>query len=463
MINRSERGRDVVQNTFGGALYQQGRGFYSALEFLAIVRGEVLLERLEGAFGASPVRVLPVADPVVYLRPSHDHARRLLVTDHDVRPGIFAGADTREAIKALLRGIEIAVPGRRRTPDKWQLRHFFPYPAEAIHYDAVERRNQVSVERYQFRGAGGLAHKILRTDPDEKRLADVRSRFRQLLGDSGTAVGKLLTVLAKNDEAPCAGSRCPSSLEDAMAVVFRDEVEEKSLQSLQEDGSDPTRDRSTRWMHLLRSGVHRILHRPHSSEFDRIDGLMHWVPWCVAQHQLAMARRRIGTDESAPIVFDAGHRSSPVRAIARKHLGEATATIKESLLRAARQMGLPELCKGNSSWWTGPRTFYTTTLYAVGAMNAHTGHRHFELRPQFLQAVVHALVDEPMPLEQFTGEILGEQLRIICDRESAARFAAVDLDGRHLQTNGEELAGRLDEVGLLRAYSDSTRMVGVQE
>jgi hypothetical protein len=102
-------------------------------------------------------------------------------------------------------------------------------------------------------------------------------------------------------------------------------------------------------------------------------------------------------------------------------------------------------------------------MYAVGALNAPTGHRHFELRPQFLQTAVHAMVGEPMSLEQFTGEVLGQQLRIICNLESAAKFASVELDGRQLQSNGEQLASRLDEVGLLRAYSDSTLMVGVQE
>jgi hypothetical protein len=463
MSSRTERGRDVVQRTFGGALYQQGRGFYSALEFLAIVRGEVLLEQVEKDLGEQAVRVLPGCEPVIYLRSGHDHARRLLVADSEVVPGVFAGIETREAVKALLRGIEAQVPGRRRTPDKWQLRHFYPYPAEAIHYDAVERGKKISVERYQFRGAGGLAHKILRTDPDSNRLKEVRSRFRQLLGDSGTAVGRLLTVLSKYDKAPVLSPSESRSLTAVRGSAFEDEVEEKSLCAWDEGCTGATQEKPTRWMDMLRSGVHTILHRKELSDFERIDDLMHWIPWCVAQHQLAMARRRLGLDEDAPIVFDAGHKASPVRAIARKHLGEATAVIKESLLRGAEELGLPELCRGNSSWWTGPRTFYTTTLYAVGAMNAHTGQRHFELRPQFLQAAIHALVDHPLPLEQFTGEVMGERLRIICDRESASRVAPVDLDRRQLQTNGEYLVGRLDELGLLKAFSDSTRIVGIQE
>lgn len=126
MTSLAARGRDLVQATFGGALYQQGRGFYSALELLAILRGEVLLEKLEEDLGPSEERLLPASGSASYLRPGHDHARRLLVADDDVVEGVFANSDTRGAVSALLRGIEAPVPGRRQTPDKWQLRHFYP-------------------------------------------------------------------------------------------------------------------------------------------------------------------------------------------------------------------------------------------------------------------------------------------------------------------------------------------------
>lgn len=445
-MSRAERGRDIVQSTFGGALYQQGRGFYSALEFLAIVRGEVLLEDAEGRTD----RVLPPAEEkTVYLRPSHDHARRLLVAEANLVDGVFADEGTRGAVRALLTGIEAPVPGRRRAPDKWQLRHFFPYPPEAIHYDAVERARRiqpVSVERYIFRGAGGLAHKVLRTDPDMARLDETRERLRALLANGSGAVSTLLQALQAHDAVRVNGP------EDA----FEDAVEAKSF-----DTSDSALE--THWVELLREGVHRLVTRPRLSGFDRIEGIMHWLPWCVAMHQLTMARSRLEDDPLAPIVFDAGYKKGPVRSTARQHLGQATAVIRQVLLSQAEQRGLTELTRGSGAWWKGPRTFFTTTLFAVGALNANTGLRHFELRPQLLQAMVHALVDEPVSLPRLTGEILGERLRIVCDRHSAARLGGVEIDGRHLQSNGEALAARLDEVGLLRAFSDSTLMVGVHE
>jgi len=460
MSSRADRGRDVVKRTFGGALYQQGRGFYSALELLAILRGEVLLESLEENLGPGGERVLPVEGPTLYLRPTHDHARRLLVANEDVVKGVFADDETRMAVKALLRGIEAPVPGRRRTPDKWQLRHFYPSPAEAIHYDAVARRGKPAVERYQFRGAGGLAHKILRTDPDLDRLTETRAMFRDLLRDSDSAVGVLLTALAARDAVKATGPSVTSHKE-LLEFAFRDEVEEASLSRPAEaGGEEPFPER---WMDLLREGVHRLLERPELSSFERVEGLMHWVPWCIGLHQLAMARRALGKDVDAPIAFDAGHQKSPVRSLARRHLGEATAAIKESLLEAAAQGGLHDLVSGGAAWWKGPRGFFATTMFAVGALNANTGRRHFELKPQLLQAIVHALVEKPIPADRFSSEVLGERLRMVCDRESAAPFGPISVDGRELQRNGEFLTARLDEVGLLRAFSDSNLMVGVHE
>lgn len=449
MTSRDARGRDIVQAAFGGALYQQGRGFYSALELLAIVRGSILLENVERDAGAFQERVLPTSETVSYLRPSHDHARRLLVADDQVVPGVFADGETMIAVRALLRGIEAPVPGRRSTSDKWQQRHLYPYPAEAVHYDAVERRGRVSVERYQYRGAGGFAHKVLRTDPDLERLASTREALRRLLSDRDTAVGTLLRALARHDEVPAVSPGDNG---------FEDDVEARSLTMLTESNSTPTR-----WMRLLREGVQRILTRSDITEFDRIDGLVHWVPWCVGMHQLAMARGLLGHDADEATTFDAGRTKSAMRTRARRDLGAATMAIKDCLLRGAMDAGSPDLTRGSNAWWAGPRSFFTTTMFAVGALNANSGQRHFELRPQLMQVIVHALVDQPLSVDSFCSRVLGEELRIVCDPSSASHLGGTGIDGRALLTNRDHLVARLDEVGLLRSFSDSTQMVGVRE
>jgi len=454
----ADRGSEIVQQVFGGALYQQGRGFYSGLELFAILRGEVLLASLEGSGTSAVERVLPLEGPARYLRPSHDHARRLLVSDEDVISGVFGTKETRDAVRGLLRGLEAPVPGRRRSPDKWQLRHLFPYPAEAIHYDAVDRRKKVSVERYQFRGAGGFAHRVLRTDRDLTRLADTRARFRVLLKDSGSSVGQLLHALARHDEVK------PPTTIGALSThsPFEDEVESKSLGGVDDEGSRNRERFETRWTELLREGVHRILMRDELTDFDRVESLLHWVPFCIAMHQLAMARRTLGTPEDGTCVFDAGHRRGPIRSTARSHFGQATMGIKNSLLFTAKSID-PNLRPSGTAWWKGPRTFFTTTLFAVGASNANVGMRHFELRPQLIQTIVRALVDVPISHDVFARQILGEKLRIVCDTAGAEVLKDAKIDRRDLKSNGQALVARIDEVGMLRALSDATLMVGIHE
>lgn len=453
MTTRADRGRDVVRRVFGGALYQQGRGFYSALEFLAIARGELELETVESASGkrVRVTRVLPAEGPATYRRSGHDHARRLLADGDAVVSGVFNDSRTREAVANLLQGLEAPVPGRRAGKHPWKTRHLWPYPPEAIHYDAVERRGKVQIERYAYRGAGALAHRILCTDPNGDRLDGIRDGLRALLADDGGAVGMLLTALARHDKAT------PDE-------AFVDQVEARSL-----GGGDEVKDpegplaKPTRSMEGLREGTHRLLTREELSPFERIDDLVHWIPWCIACHQLEMARRQVGRNERAPLVFDAGHGKSRVRNVARRLLGASIVTIREALHDGARRIDAPELLRGNSSWWSGSRTFYATTLYAVGALNANTGRRHYELGPSLLQAIVHALVDDPIDAERFFGEILGNRLGIVCDPASAASHERLGIDNRDLRVNGERLAERLDDVGLSRSFSDSTRMIGIHE
>lgn len=456
MPSRADRGRDIVRQVFGGAFYQQGRGFYSALELLAILRGEILLDNAEAA-PAGPSRVLPADGPALYLRPSHDHARRLLVADADLVANVFGTDETRNAVKGLLLGLESPVPGRLRAGDHWQFRHLFPYPAEAIHYDAVVRRGKVNVERYTFRGAGGFAHRVLRTDPDQKRLSSTREQFRTLLSDSGSAVGQLLKSLAERDAV-----RPPATAAElAERPPFEDEVEAKSFTAAgNEDDYGQHATYDTKWTDLLRCGVNTLLLREGLTAFDRIDSLMHWVPFCLAMHQLAMARRQLQQDEQAAIVFDAGHHTSAVRAEARRHFGGAINDIRNSLLERARAVS-PDVLQLGAPWWKGPRTFFTTTLYAVGASNANSGQRHFELRPQLLQTVIRAMVDSPVAHDVFVREILIDRLGIVCDAAGADMMQLPGMNVRDLQNNGQSLRSRIHDIGMLRSLSDATQMVGI--
>lgn len=448
MTSRKEQGAATVQRVFGGALYQQGRGYYSALELFAILRGSVLLEHAQAEGG--PVRVLPTPPQATqFLRPSHDFARRLLVGDlgHEGHPKL-RGEATEATLRALLRGLECPVPGTRKPASSWKSRHFFPFPAEMAHYDAVMRGKGVSVERYIFRGGGGLAHKILRTDPVPERLARTRTALRGLMADSKSAVGRIGAALRRLDGVPAIP---PEGVEPA-SHAFTDNVEGRSWSSGTAE---------TRWFESLRAGFDRVLQRQGLTEFQRVEVLMHLVPFCLAMHQLAMARRRLELDEDGPLVLDAGDGPGPVRELARQHFSRASTQITDALLTEAEELGYADLLSGSANWRKGPRSFFATTLFAVGALNAHTGRRFLAVRPALLECLVAAFIDGQVPFAEFTRDVLQGRLGLVTDHGASQAAGDIDLDRADLDQNGEHLARRLRSLGLLIEYSDATRMVGL--
>jgi len=311
------------------------------------------------------------------------------------------------------------------------------------------RGKKVSVERYIFRGGGGLAHKILRTDPDPDRLARTRVALRGLMLDSGSAVGRIGAALRRLDDVHAAPPQGKSPAEHA----FFDGVERRSWA-----GAGP----ETRWFQSMRAGFDRVLQRRSHTDFQKVEVLMHLVPFCLAMHQLAMARRRLGFDEFAPLVFDAGDGPSPVREFARAHLSRALTQITDALLTEAEELGYSDLLSGSANWRTGPRSFFATTLYAVGALNAHTGRRFLAVRPALLECLVAAFVDGQVSFREFTRDVLQRRLGLVTDHSAAQVAGDVDLDRADLDRNGEHLARRLRSLGLLVEYSDATRMVGLQ-
>src|SRR5205823_18286 len=126
------------------------------------------------------------------------------------------------------------------------------------------------IERYVFRDAGGFAYHVLRTDPDHVRRHRVSEGLLALVLDSGTALGRVAAALRSHDAA-------------VASTPFVDESERQT---------DPLDD-SSPWPGLLRSGVHWIVSRQGTPPAKRIEQLLHWVPYCVARHQLRLARARL--------------------------------------------------------------------------------------------------------------------------------------------------------------------------
>jgi hypothetical protein len=452
-MSRKDLGKEAVQHAFGGALYQQGRGYYTALELFAIVRGSVLLEQKARELGGSTTFVLPPeTQKTVFLRPSHDFARRLMAGDTAVSSNLkVKGEATERTLRALLRGLENPIPGARKPPSNWGSRHFFPFPAELAHYDAVYRRGKVSTETYIFRGGGGLAHKILRTDPDPSRLERTRAALRELMSDTHSAVGRIAAALQALDEVPYLKEQ-PTDLTHLERLAFPDNIEWASWTATREP---------TRWFELLREGVDRVLTREDLTDFHRVEVLMHLVPFCLCMHQLAMSRRALERDENRHLVLDAGHGAGAVRELARHHFNQSTSAISAALEKTARDLGHSELLAGSTTWRTGPRSFFTTTCYAVGIANASSGRRFFAVRPAFLKMVTAAFVDGQVPLQTFTRDVLYRKFGLMTDHAAAVAGDDYHLDRADLDANREALAKRLAGLGLLQEYSDATQMVGL--
>lgn len=427
------KGAQTVREVFGGLLAQQGRGFYVALELLAIIWGmERARQRPLDEHGDGKIR---------YVRRTHDYARRVLseaerLTDQE-REWLGPGAEP--VLRALLQGLLVPIPGQRATI-KLPTCHFFPYVGELVHYDAVWRRDKVSLERNSYRGAGALAYRLLYDDPDLSRLATVRSGLLKLVSEDGGPLGTLAYELSQHDAAP-------GTAKDA-ELVFDDE------------DAGETRTLESPWVDVFRQGVANIVSRDDIARARRVDALVHWVPFCIAMHALARARISLGEDPAAPLVFECGVRRSPLKALAREHASKATATISRALERAAQESGDEQLTKESHGWRDAPKTFFTTTLGVVGALNAMTGSRHFCLSAQLLEAIVLATVPEDVDLDQFVSDVLHRRLHMVIDGDAAAESGLLArVDREEFKANRNALGATLRDLGLLREFSDMTKLV----
>jgi hypothetical protein len=430
------RGTRLVRQVFGGTLSQQGRGFYVSLELLAIVWGTLAANHPLLPFGSSDRRIR-------YCRRTHDFARRLLtepdrLSDED-RRRLGPGAD--RVLGALLLGLVVPVPGQRSL-NSMPTCHFFPYVGELVHYDAVWRgtKSRVALERNSYRGAGALVYRMLGDDNDELRLTRVRNGLAGLVeGDAGP-LGTLASELTKRD-----------AVRDPSGVPFDDE----------EGASSVTLE--SPWVDLLRDGVANIVSRTDVARARRVDAIVQWIPFCVAMHQLSRARITLGEDASAPLVFDCGSTRAQIRALAREHANAAFGTITRALERAAEDSPAAPGETDAKGWMKAPRTFFTTTLGSVGALNAMVGTRHFTLAPALLEAVVLATVVDDIEFDQFVEHTIHERLRIVVDGNAAASAGLlVRVDRHDFDVNRNALASTLRDLGLLREFSDMTKLVSTR-
>lgn len=478
MADRSKA--EVVLRLFGVNLEQQGRGFYIPLEMLAIARGVYLAHQEDPEKFAG---LLDSGTDPAYKRTSHDLARRIATKAHIVEGDEELGkaveldsSETMETLHALFSSLLVEIPGRRSQPS-WFGAHIYPFVGELIHYDAVERRikqsdasskksakkqNQAgkvdagikapSIERYLFRDGGSWAYKVLRSDSDLDRKEATRQGLCDLVQDSGTPLGNLAKALSAHDfdydEAPVEGSDTGIELHEDLSP----------------------------WPDLLREGVRNIVARTATvPRAKRTESLMHWVPYCLARHQLQLARRKLGASDRESILLDFDNKATPLRRESQKNLTgfrndivtainvQAQEMIEEAETDGdeARKRRYERFAKEAGNAVASPRAFFTETLAAVGALNATVGRRHFTMKPPMLECLVSATVPQgtEMEFDQFCTLLYEKYGLVVENKVAASSPLAYEVDPSFLDHNGMAFREKLAAIGLLTQYSDATSMI----
>ena len=99
-------------------------------------------------------------------------------------------------------------------------------------------------------------------------------------------------------------------------------------------------------------------------------------------------------------------------------------------------------------------------------INALKGRRHFTFGLAGIETLALAAVsgDKEMPFESFVNDWLYKRCRFVIGRIAANEAGLLDgLDATIFEENEKRLADQVLAVGMLKVYSDATKMVGVGE
>lgn len=418
---------DVSRRLFGGVLDYDGAGYYPGLEllnFVYCIDGDVLLA------DEKDVRIR---------RRAHNFARQLVwdknFTDNPQRRNVLFDEDSEDAIRRLLECLQVDIPNMsKKSSLNWERAHFFPYSPSLIHWDARRGRagsNRIGIERRYLRGAGALAHHVLRMDPDKARHARCRDGFINLFPERQTALERLTKVLL-----------------DKGAVDTTPYVDEIEAQS---------EVRNDRHEDFYRNGVANILEHGELSVVARVRALMNFTAFwlLLIQHSRASARLEM---QSSFIVADCGATHPQLRRVSQRCFKDVQQVIVDASLKEA----------GNPEQWAKQgknriRGFFWATAATIGLLNSWSGRRHFTLGINILETLVLATThgSEEIPFEQFIDEWLYEQCSIVVGRQAAERSGLLNsLDASIFEDNEARLAVQMKAAGLLTEYSDATKMIG---
>lgn len=414
---------EITKKLFGGVFDVDGSGHYPGLELINLV-----VCCAEG--------ILPQTDTVHIHRAAHDFARQLITESlaPERKSAVLLGEHTAPAVAHLLRCLELEVPNIVKSKG-WERTHFFPYTRSLVHWDARKGRTfgEVRIERRYLRGAGAYAFAVLRKDPDADRLQKIRKGFEALYPTSHSSPLELLAATLR--------SKGKTDPENAPSL---DQVE--SASKVQND----------EWDELYRDGMCNILSHERLPGVQRVRAVMNWTSiWLV----LAEAARALAIKSEGPlaVVVDCAGTHPQLRRAAQRCLKDLVGVIEQvSRDEGTRQGQLSDQQLGKI------RAFFGNTAAAGGLLNAWKGRRHFTLKLASVEALVLASMQEGNELEYdiFLADWLYERCRIVAGREGAARAGMLmAFDGSIFEENERRLADQMRSAGMLRVFSDATRMV----
>lgn len=419
-------GPDVTKSLFGGVLDIDGAGHYPGLELLNFVL-------------CCPEGVLPGPEVtrVRISRRSHAFARRLVAADSELSDAecgaVLLDAASRQAIIHLLRCVELAVPNAVKSKS-WERTHFFPYTRSLVHWDARIRHKSFKFERRYLRGGGAFAFSVLRHDPDLDRLAAIRNGFELLYPvDSQGPLELLSSTLIGHG---------PSDVQPVEDTLERDS-------KVMNDDLD----------NLFRDGVESILSHERVPQVQRIRAIMNWTGIWLVLLEAARSARRIGK-ERADIIIDCAGAHPQLRRASQKCLKDILSNIEEASIKQAVCLE-GEISRQQRSKIKG---FFSGTAALCGLLNAPKGRRHFTLKLGAIEALVLACGRQSeRSFEEFTADWLGRRCGLIIGREAAGRAGLLkDFDATIFEENERQFAEQMRATGMLRVYSDATRMVSAE-
>ncbi len=413
---------DLSLEMFKGVLQSDSSGSYPGLELVCFLLGA------EGG-------MLPGVEDIKITRCAHDFARRL-VRDETLpqvdKEMVLADKFSEESIRKLLRCLELDLENLAKQPT-WSRIHFFPYTKSLSHWDSrirAGKKETAMIERQYFRGAGAYSYNVLRFDRNVERLAEVREKFNQLFyPEKDSPLESLAKTLKSHGKA------------DLSPVV--DDIESRSREMADDEIEE-----------LYRSGVANILSHMSLPAVTKIKSIVNWTGiWLVL-----LGNSRLPEEFRTNFIFDCGGINPQLRRASQRSLKEFIKNIAAGIDSAVDDR---EMSGAQSQKIKG---FFTATLASMRLINSLKGRRHFTFGLTGIETLTLAAVpaNQEMPFEAFVNEWLFKKCRFVIGRLAAQQAGLLEgLDATIFEENEKRLADQVLAVGMLKVYSDATKMVGV--